>query len=134
LKQILLISILTLFIAGCNLTSGANSSLATDTPPPTRTLPFATDSHTTQETSVPDTGEDSTTAPTPAASGDTPVPGILCVEQSDWFEYTVQRGDNLTNIANRTRSTVDELIEANCLDNPNRIRVGTTIYVPNEPE
>jgi hypothetical protein len=134
LKQILLISMLALFIAGCNLTSDANSSPATATPPPTRTLPFATDTDTTQEANVPITADDSTTPLAVSTSDDTPIPGILCVEQSDWFEYTIQRGDNLTNIAARTRSTVDELIEANCLDNPNRIRVGTTIYVPNEPE
>lgn len=128
MKQILLVSMLTLLIAGCNLTSDANSSLATDTPPPTRTLPFATD--TTPEASVPNI----TITPATTSSDNTPTTGILCVEQSDWHEYTVQPGDNLTKIAARTRSTVDELIEANCLDNPNRLRVGDTIYVPNEPQ
>ena len=121
---------LALLIAGCNLTSDANSSLASDTPPPTRTLPFATNSDTTQEASIPNIA----TTPATTSSDNTPATGVLCVEQSDWFEYTVQRGDNLTNIASRTRSTVDELIEANCLDNPNRLRVGDTIYVPNEPQ
>lgn len=101
-----------------------------DTPPPTRTLPFATDVNVTEDAIVPD----STTTPPTSASDETPPVGILCVPQRDWPEYTIQRGDNLTNIANRTRSTVDELIAANCLDNPNRIRVGDTIYVPNEPE
>jgi len=56
---------------------------------------------------------------------------IDCNVQDDWDVYTVQRGDNLANIANRTGSTIDELTQANCIDNPNRIRVGQELYVPN---
>ena len=134
LKRLLFIFMVLMFVSGCNLTSDANSAPATDTPPPTRTLPFATDSDATQDASVPNSTPDSSTMPVASASDDTPTTGILCEPQSDWAEYTIQRGDNLTKIASRTRSTVDELIEANCLDNPNRIRVGDTIFVPNEPE
>jgi LysM repeat protein len=133
LKPLLLAVILAFIVSACNLDSSDNNGLS-DTPAPTRTLPFATDTNITPEASVPDTTSDSTTLPTASASGETPPVGILCVPQRDWATYTVKRGDNLTNIANRTRSTVDELIAANCLDNPNRIRVGDTIYVPNELE
>lgn len=58
---------------------------------------------------------------------------IDCNVQDDWDVYTVQRGDNLANIATRTGSTIDELTQANCIDNPNRIRVGQELYVPNAP-
>jgi len=59
---------------------------------------------------------------------------IDCNMQDDWDVYTVQRGDNLANIANRTGSTIDELTQANCLENPNRIRVGLELFVPNALE
>jgi LysM repeat protein len=133
LKSFMLFVLLIFIVSGCNLSSGTNG-IASDTPAPTRTLPFATDENVTPDSAVQATTSDSTTMPTASASDETPPPGILCVPQRDWEQYTIQRGDNLTNIANRTRSTVDELIAANCLDNPNRIRVGDTIYVPNEPE
>lgn len=58
---------------------------------------------------------------------------IECNVQDDWDIYLVQRGDNLVGIANRTGSTVDELTEANCLENPNRLRAGQELYVPNLP-
>ena len=73
-----------------------------------------------------DTNNSNSSAPT-----NTP---IDCNVQEDWDIYTVQRGDNLANIANRTGSTIDELTQANCIDNPNRIRVGLELYVPNLPD
>ncbi len=88
-------------------TDAPESSTATDAP--NNDQPFAT--------SIPVT--------------DTP---IACNLQDDWDEYTVQRGDNLSNIANRTGSTIDELTSANCLENPNRLRSGQVLYVPNSPE
>lgn len=57
-----------------------------------------------------------------------------CNVQDDWDIYTVQRGDNLARIANLTGSTIDELTQANCIDNPNRIRVGQELHVPNAPD
>ncbi|MDQ7024459.1 MAG: LysM domain-containing protein [Anaerolineae bacterium] len=133
MQRLRFIIILIFIISGCNLTSNTQDTLS-DTPPPTRTLPFATDVNVTENAIVLDTPSDSSTPPPDSASDETPPAGILCVPQRDWYQYTIQRRDNLTNIASRTRSTVDELIAANCLDNPNRIRVGDTIYVPNEPE
>jgi LysM repeat protein len=66
-----------------------------------------------------------------SAPTDTP---IDCNVQDDWEIYTVKRGDNLANIATSTGSTIDELTQANCIDNPNRIRVGQELYVPNAPD
>jgi len=77
-----------------------------------------------------DTTSSESISSTPNPPTDTPVD---CNLQDEWFEYTVQRGDNLVGIANRTGSTVDELSEANCLDNPNQLRAGQTLYVPNDP-
>ncbi|MFW5690891.1 MAG: LysM peptidoglycan-binding domain-containing protein [Chloroflexota bacterium] len=56
-----------------------------------------------------------------------------CVPRTDWPVYTVQSRDNLTVIANATGSTIDELAEANCLRNRNRLDRGQTLHVPRLP-
>ena len=49
----------------------------------------------------------------------------------DWTgTYTIQRGDTLTRIASTHDITVDELQNANCLQNPNRIAPGDVLLVP----
>lgn len=54
-----------------------------------------------------------------------------CQPREDWTStYAVQRGDVLTRIANRYGTTLDELVQANCLSNPNRIRIGDILRVP----
>jgi LysM repeat protein len=68
-----------------------------------------------------------TDSPTVDSPTDTPLP---CVGDADWSEYTVAAGDNLTKISQRFGSTVDDLTLANCLDDPDRLRVGQVIYVP----
>lgn len=112
---------------GCNLTTQAGV-IPSSTPPPTKTLSFAaTHTQSTENTT-------STEIPVQTQAMQDALDEASCEEQSDWEEYTIQRGDNLTKIADKTRSTVDELIAANCMEDPNRIRVGQTIYVPNAPE
>jgi LasA protease len=44
--------------------------------------------------------------------------------------YTVQSGDTLSSIARRFGCTVDDLIQANSLDNPNLLRVGQQLQIP----
>jgi len=47
--------------------------------------------------------------------------------------YNVQRGDSLSAIATRFGVALNDLIAANCLDNPNRIRVGQELIIPDAP-
>jgi LysM repeat protein len=70
----------------------------------------------------------STPIPTTAPSAEPVV--TACSSPDTWQEYTVQRGDNLTAIANRYGTTVEELIAMNCLLSPNRLQVGQELYVP----
>ena len=58
----------------------------------------------------------------------------LCSTPENWTPYNVVFGDTLAEIARRTDSTVAELSAANCLDNPNRIRVGLKLLVPRIPD
>jgi LysM repeat protein len=53
-----------------------------------------------------------------------------CIVRVDWYAHTVVRGDTLYNIARRSGSSIDALVQANCLDDPRRIYVGQTLYVP----
>jgi LysM repeat protein len=113
---------LMLLLAACNLNALDEPNLVV-TVVPTRTLTLQ-DVESTEESSLP-------VATSSVLSEETEE---TCSPPADWYEYTVARGDNLTRIAQITNSTVDELIAANCLDDPNRLRVGDTIRVPNEPE
>jgi len=47
--------------------------------------------------------------------------------------YSVQRGESLTIIANRFGVALNDLIAANCISNPNRIRVGQELIIPDSP-
>lgn len=113
--------------------SEPKSTSISDDPTPTTVLtatalPSPTEPESSTATDAPNNDEPFATS---IPVTDTP---IACNLQDDWDEYTVQRGDNLVNIANRTGSTIDELTSANCLENPNRLRAGQALYVPNSPE
>ena len=56
-----------------------------------------------------------------------------CTPRTDWPVYVVQPGDTLFSIAQRTGSTVGELVIANCIPNPNLITVGERLRVPRLP-
>lgn len=55
------------------------------------------------------------------------------VEQEDWFPYTIQAGDYLIGLAQRTGTTAAELAVANCLPNPSALFTGDVLYVPRNP-
>ncbi len=46
------------------------------------------------------------------------------------ISHTVQKGDTMLNIARRYDVTVDAIIAANNISNPNHIEVGTTLLIP----
>jgi LysM repeat protein len=49
-------------------------------------------------------------------------------------KYTVQAGDTLGKIATRFDLSVDELIQANDLSDPNRLDIGQVLIIPGGPE
>lgn len=128
--------IMTLIIAACSSdgsqlpTQLALPSVATTTLIPTQLQQLTTPT-------LPDTIPDVSSQTADSQSSDTVLPTDTpndCTVQDDWEIYVIQRGDNLVTIASRTGSTVDELTAANCLENPNRVRAGQELYVPNLPE
>jgi hypothetical protein len=126
---------LMLFLAACNLTPVSQPNTAiTVIPVPTRTLTIQ-DAESSEESSQ--NSANPTLMPLALLTPESAERATIeddCTPPDDWYEYTVERGDSLTRIAQATNSTVDELIAANCLDDPNRIRVGSIILVPNEPD
>jgi LysM repeat protein len=50
------------------------------------------------------------------------------------FEYAVQSGDTLGRIADRFDVTIEEIIAANELEDPNRLEIGQVLNIPGQPE
>lgn len=57
--------------------------------------------------------------------GDCEIPGGL-------EEYTVQRGDRLSRIADQFNVEIDTLADLNCIENRNNIFVGQVLYIPGD--
>lgn len=97
---------------------------------PLETLPFdyaqledAPLDELTQPVSIGSPPPEDTPVPTPTEIGE-------CERPDDWSqEYIIQRGDNLTRIANLHQISVSDLQTYNCLSNPNRIRPGDVLFV-----
>ncbi len=68
-----------------------------------------------------------TATPRPATA--TPVPGTTC----SGFAYRVQRGDTLSRLAVRFRTTVTAIARCNGITNVNLIRVGQVLLIPGTP-
>lgn len=56
-----------------------------------------------------------------------------CPQPAGWVTYTVEAGDSMGLLAQQTDSTINELTQANCLDNADSIYVGQVLYVPRTP-
>jgi LysM repeat protein len=73
-----------------------------------------------------------TRTPRPSATPYPTSPAYTCPgPPSNWVPYRIQRGDNLYRISLKFRVSQSDLQYYNCIANPNRIRAGDIIYVPN---
>ncbi len=57
----------------------------------------------------------------------------VCTVRADWPLYAVKSGDTLSRIARDAGATVGELVQANCLDDPDRVYSGQRLRVPRIP-
>lgn len=55
-----------------------------------------------------------------------------CNTPDSWLRYTIKSGDTLFQIAQLASSTVQDLVDGNCLASANQINVGQVIYLPSE--
>jgi LysM repeat protein len=79
------------------------------------------------ETPSPSPDATETTAPT-RTSPATPSPSPTATPEGE--TYTIQEGDTLTAIAESFGVTLDELIAANNITDPNNVPVGTVLVIP----
>ncbi|HZD56169.1 MAG TPA: LysM peptidoglycan-binding domain-containing protein [Anaerolineales bacterium] len=73
-------------------------------------------------------------ASAPTALAEEPTNPPPAVPPRTGTKYTVQAGDTLGKIATRFDLSVEELIQANELDDPNRLDVGQVLIIPGVPE
>lgn len=51
----------------------------------------------------------------------------------NWIPYTVEAGDSIGALATATSSTIQDLVNANCLTDPDTLFTGQVIYLPRSP-
>jgi LysM repeat protein len=74
-----------------------------------------------------------TNPPPPTATSSaapSPQPTFTATATIAVIQHTVQRGENLTGIAQQYGTTVQAIVEANALANPDRIFIGQTLRIP----
>ncbi len=128
------------------------SPIPTETIPPYTPLPSLTPSQTLlppptfePPTATPQPSSTPTTTTTPLYEVSVSIPGLHggetatptgtpgCEVRDDWkLTYTVQTDDALAKIADSYGTNINALAEANCLENPDLIRVGQELRVTGE--
>lgn len=59
--------------------------------------------------------------------------GGSCPTPGGWVPYTIEGGDSLGALADATGVTVQDIVNANCLSDPDTLYTGQTIYLPRSP-
>ncbi len=118
----------------CSLTEGDSGQAPTLRPAiPTADLTIVAQANATASAIV----SQSTITPTVTISSGTGNTGnntnTNCTPRTDWPVMVVASGDTLSGIAGRTNSTVDVLVQANCLLNADAIFAGQQLRVPIVP-
>jgi len=127
--------------------------LATDADTPTATIitntpiPTLTFTQIVTQTNVPTATITNTPTPTMTLEN-LPIPNVEvldadiadiddddeCEPPEDWVEYTIQPDDTLSEIADETDTTIEEIREINCLEDQALIIAGETLFVPEDIE
>lgn len=58
---------------------------------------------------------------------------IVCYKPYGWINYVIRSGDTLNSIAKLYSTSANKLQSANCIYNPNYLRAGDILWVPNNP-
>ena len=62
-----------------------------------------------------------------------PLGGTPCAVPGNWVQYTIQADDTLGDLAQATGVAVQDIVNANCLSDPNTVYTGEVIYLPKSP-
>lgn len=123
-----------LILGACSRPGSGGDSTATPSVAPAR--PSATRARTaTAARTQPPAAPGSTAVPTTTAPGTTPPPPAAVPTATRALpageRYVVQSGDTLAEIAAQYGVTVDAIVQANRLDNPDLITPGQELIIPN---
>jgi hypothetical protein len=121
---------LLIFIAAIIALLACNLSRTPPTPTlaPVQTPVLVTSISPTLFASITPLGGGGGSNPTPPPVGGTP-----CAVPGTWVQYTLQNGDSLGDLAQETGVTVQDIVNANCLSDPDTVYVGQVIYLPKSP-
>jgi hypothetical protein len=111
------------FALACNL----SRTPPTPTAPPVQPTSFVT--------SISPTLFASLTPLIPGGSNPTPPPngGSSCPIPGNWVQYTVQADDTLSALADATSTTVQDIVNGNCMTDADTLFSGQVIYLPRSP-
>ena len=113
------------FALACNL----SRTPPTPTAPPNQPTSFVTSISPTLFASItPLGGGGGSSNPTPPPNGGTP-----CAIPGTWVQYTLEDGDSLGALATEMGISVQDIVNANCLSDPNTVYTGQVIYLPHSP-
>lgn len=128
LRIVLLLLGCAFFVTACLPFVGDGSDDATPTPDQIPTvIPVDRPATDASASPVP------TLQPVPTRQPQATSPPPSCTPRNDWPIYTIQAGDTLYSIAQRTDTTVDAIVAANCLGDANVIRTNQELRVPQLP-
>lgn len=103
-------------------TAAEEAAPATDDPASQQFIPIQAGGDDNGYPAAKDTGTPATDATTPTTEAAATAVSAL--------RHTVQPGENLTAIAQKYNITIDDIIRANALTNPNQITAGTELVIP----
>lgn len=107
---------------------------ATSTRGPAKPTAVVDDTTTSEPEEPPPTATPTETGPQVDPQDDQPGQQVdICRVRGDWPLYAVKSGDTLFRIALGASTTVDDLVTANCLANPDRLFSGQRLRVPQIP-
>ena len=68
-----------------------------------------------------------------AVATSAPIGGTPCAVPGNWVQYTIEDGDSLGALAQATGTTIQNIVAANCLTDPDTLFTGQVIYLPTNP-
>ena len=63
----------------------------------------------------------------------TQAPAGTCPVPAGWVQYTVEGGDSIGALAEATGVTIQDIVNGNCLADPDTLFSGQVIYLPRSP-
>jgi LysM repeat protein len=123
MRKLIALFFLLLSLLACNLT----------TTPPTPTARPAQATLAPGNSAAPTLFASITPLPGFGGASPTQPAGGSCPTPAGWVPYTIEGGDSLGALADATGVAVQDIVNANCMADPDTLYTGQTIYLPRSP-